>query len=367
MKQKEKGFTLIELLAIIVILGIIAVIAVPTVKKLTDEAKLKAFENTARGIIKAGNLYYSRKDMMDELNGDMTFSFPDNAEELELQGKLPENGSMIINEDGDVALAISNKKYCITKRFDTNDIEIKEDYEKCKNPGIPVMVSENNCIKTGMCSDNDILAGIKVTVNVNDNENYDFYVIKDTGTELTLIMDRNIGEQIAWVSALDYKDNDNYGTYGNNNKGPITVLNYLNNEISDWDNIPAITSYTYGNNLNGTTYSTGYQKLEITNGTGILTSQDGSTTTTVDGIMRARLLTSEEANFLKSMNSNTMPTWLYTNLSVENTIESPWGYWYLTAFTYISSLAYNTRYDGLIYDTHVRENCGVRPVIILPK
>jgi len=350
MKQKEKGFTLIELLAIIVILGIIAVIAVPTVKKLTDEAKLKAFENTARGIIKAGNLYYSRKDMMDELNGDMTFSFPDNAEELELQGKLPENGSMIINEDGDIALAISNKKYCITKRFDTDEIEIKEDYEKCKNPGEPIMTSENACIKNGICNETDILAGIKVNVKVNDDENYDFYVIDDTGTKLTLIMDRNLGENVAWINAEDYIKANNKNANPDtceftscSDEGPLTALNELMIRTNEWINIPEI-KYTYSDD------------------SGIMRYSD------FDIIMRSRILTNTEINNIKIACDGAIPDWLYGNLknTGDNNTE---GYWLSTANNTQVYYATFMGYGGSSFRNNIDINWmyGIRPVIEISK
>jgi len=358
-KINGSGFTLIELLAIIVILGIIAVIAVPTVKKLTDEAKLKAFENTARGIIKAGNLYYSRKDMMDELNGDMTFSFPDNAEELELQGKLPENGSMIINEDGDIALAISNKKYCITKRFDTNDIEIKEDYDSCKiiaSGSLNALVTTSTDVtEVPKCviEDTKCEAGTPVAVKVNEKNVYNFYIIEDTETEVTLIMDRNLGETVGW-----------YAGSTNNRIGPVTALNYLNTQTKNWTNIKPIENYIYINNLNGTTNTYGYQKLVITNGIGVLTSQDGSTTE-LQETSRARLLTYEEADPLKTNNNGKSPTWLYGNLSSS----APSGYWWLTSSTdnyyYGKMINYNGNY--LNDDTRYSTAYGVRPVITLVK
>ena len=63
-------------------------------------------------------------------------------------------------------------------------------------------------------------------------------------------------------------------------------------------------SYEYKNNPDetGATKQYGYQKLNITNGVGILTSQDGSTTK-LTGTMRARLLTYEDANRLRTNNS----------------------------------------------------------------
>ena len=53
--MKKKGFTLIELLAVI------AIIALPTINSLIKETRMKALSNSAYGIIKAGEQYYSKK------------------------------------------------------------------------------------------------------------------------------------------------------------------------------------------------------------------------------------------------------------------------------------------------------------------
>lgn len=79
-KINEKGFTLIELLAIILILGILAVITTVTVKNIIDSAEKKTFINSVQGMINAGNLYYSRQDMMGKVSEDVIFTFPNNAD-----------------------------------------------------------------------------------------------------------------------------------------------------------------------------------------------------------------------------------------------------------------------------------------------
>ena len=133
-KTLEKGFTLVELLAIITILGVIVLIITPKIKDTIDESKMKAFEDTAYGIIRASNLYYARKEMMGEVLEEIEFEFPDNAEELRLQGKLPKSGSVIIAENGDISLAIENDKYCITKGYNDKEITVTKDYETCILP-----------------------------------------------------------------------------------------------------------------------------------------------------------------------------------------------------------------------------------------
>ncbi len=106
-----------------------------------------------------------------------------------------------------------------------------------------ILISLNNCIKdiTTKCEN-----GTKVKVRVNNKENYDFYVINDDGSELTLIMDRNLGPTVDWITKEDYEAAG--GTawdeqYGSNNKGPLTVLKQLEDLTKDWTNIEAY-SYT---------------------------------------------------------------------------------------------------------------------------
>ena len=280
-------------------------------------------------------------------------------------------------------MVISNDKYCITKGIDDKDITVTEDVENCEMPIFEKTIADigtttATCVTSGTCTQAEINVGIKVNLKVNNEKSYDFYVIADDGEKVTLIMDRNLGNKVAWVTKGDYTaaggDETDYGTNGNNNLGPITVLNYLNSQINSetetWSNIAPIKSYEYINNENGTKNTYGYQKLSITNGTGVLTSQDGTITTTLTGTMRARLLTNEEANALYTANSNTTPTWLYENLSSTNTTEKPYGYWFLTANPSDSYRGCNMTYSSAITDSndvYIGTNNGARPVIELSK
>ena len=54
--KNKKGFTLIELLAVI-----IALITVPVIINIIERANRSAFKDSAYGIIKAGEVYYSNK------------------------------------------------------------------------------------------------------------------------------------------------------------------------------------------------------------------------------------------------------------------------------------------------------------------
>ncbi len=128
----KRGFTLIELLAVIILLSIIALITVPTIMNIIEKAKKSSFKDSAYGIIKAGELSYSKKllDPNSTLT-DMAFTFPE-AEGLEIKGTKPKSGTMIINTEGKVSLSITDGKYCAKKDYSDDNITITDNVEDCK-------------------------------------------------------------------------------------------------------------------------------------------------------------------------------------------------------------------------------------------
>ena len=121
----KKGFTLIELLAVIIVLGVIALIATPIVLDVIDSAKLKAFEESAYGIIETVKL--KNYDSMLE-NNDKTYIFP--TDELVFQGERPKGGT-VISVNGEIILAIHNGKYCATKKLGDEKVTITENISNC--------------------------------------------------------------------------------------------------------------------------------------------------------------------------------------------------------------------------------------------
>ena len=372
--KKNRGFTLIELLAVIVILAIIALISVPVIMNIINKANKSAFKDTAYGVISAGELYFAEHQL--EPNGmleDVTITLPDTTNKLQLKGEVP-TGTIYITTEGKIAMAVHNNRYCVTKGIDDKDVTITEGYEECEMPKILVknniMSSYDTCIKTGVCH-----PGTEVDVEVNDLKSYKFFVVSDSGSELTLIMDRNIypdgksaKQNVRWVSEEDYNDDVNFGNFGNTDKGPITALNYLNTQTLDWTNIPPIANYKYDNNLDGTQYEYGYQKLEIIDGISKLTSQTGNLITEITGKSRARMLTFEEADNIVSSNDNKMPEWLYINLygTGDNNTHGYWLSSNLRSNIYNARIVYSYGYLS-VSNFNNGSSCGIRPVITLTK
>ena len=340
--RKDKGFTLIELLAVIVILAIIALIAVPVIMNIISSARESAFEDTAYGLIDAGEMYYASSLLENGMTSDVEFTITDGKfvgeNKLEVKGALPTNGKITVTKDGKVAIAVNNGAICAKKRVDDTKVKLEETIEYCTlESTLKELVRKttevtniDGCATSGTCA-----PGTKFAIEVAPNNIQNFYVVRDADNKVTLIMDRNIGETVAWITKNDYLNvggqESEWGDNGNVQKGPITALKYLESQTSSWINIMP-KDY-------------------------ILTDSDYGTMTRTNA--RARLLTFAEALEISSND------WAYGNLSPSS---SPRGYW--TSSTYETFCdAWYIRYDASVLDDYVINDgsFGVRPVIEIPK
>jgi len=340
----NKGFTLVELLAVIIILAVIALITTPIVLNVIDKSNLSALKTSAHMVIKAGDLYFQENQLNEQAIKEETFILPDSADILDLDGKAP-NGEIRINKNGKIALAIFDDEYCITKGYEDSELTVYKNSKYCLMP-IPelsylAMTSSElgiNTVSTCLLEDT-CDPGTAFVIPVNNNEIYKFYVLSDLGNEISLIMDRNLGDNnVAWVSKLDYNDNENYGSKGNSNKGPITAIKALKERTTSWVNV--------------------LEKEYIYNGI----AHDGETKMHEDIIekMRARMLTIFEQIELGCQRG--CPNWLYDYIPLDTT-----GYWTSnpTANGYGAYHMYHTGQLWNQIDVHVQ--AGVRPVITLYK
>ena len=346
MKQKRRGFTLIELLAVIVILAIIALIAVPVIMNIITSARKSAFEDTAYGLISAGEMYYAQALLENGMTSDVEFTIEDGEfvgeNKLDVKGALPKSGSMVVTKDGKVGVVISNGTMCAKKRVDDTKVKLEETLEYCTlEPTLKELSKTNDfatsvdeCVTSGTCA-----TGTKFAIEVAPNNIQNFYVVSDTDNKVTLIMDRNIGETVAWISKDDYIkaggtdaewsiNFEEQGYYGNNSKGPLTAINYLESQTAVWTNIPA-KNYTLIDDGGGDKYS-----ISRTNA-------------------RTRLITYTEANNLIYSTS-----WLFEN----------GDHWTSGAYKTNFFIAYDVT-TGFINTNYVNteHNSGVRPVIEISK
>lgn len=188
---------------------------------------------------------------------------------------------------------------------------------------------------TGNVPTGNYAYGDEYTCELGDNEEKTFFVLETNGDNVSLIMDRNIdsngkgttsGNTVAWVSKEDYiaagGTESDYGAYGNNNLGPITVQKYLRSSTASWTK---------------------------------LTSSQIS------------LPTYDQIKAANGGNGRSLPSWLYGNL---NSSSNPSSYWTSTPNTFSSGSAYTVSYstrDLIQLDVGYFHTTGVRPVITISK
>ena len=238
MKNNKKGFTLIELLAVIVILAIIALIAVPVILNIINKANKSASKDTVYRIIEAGELYFADQELdITGMKANKEFEFPNNIDGLQIKGKLPNKGKMIVNTKGEIALAVSNGRYTVTKGFEESEVTITESKnnvlpgylpEKVYNVGDSVYYNP----ETGsVCNDytaNNSKADVKKGC-------MKWYVYKKEGNTVTIVLDHNTTNQstekrnATWSLAKDASGNFT------NAEGPTNIMKVLKEDISLWN------------------------------------------------------------------------------------------------------------------------------------
>ena len=371
--KKKKGFTLIELLAVIVILAIIALIAVPIVMNIISKANKSAFKDSAYGILKAGESYYT-SELLEDAEGiteDVTFTFPNNIEGLEFQGSKPTGGTMTVRKDGKISMAIHNGKHCVTKGFEDEDIQISDDLTNCgssnggnvNNTLADLVVNAETSVSTStsaspLCINKGYVceAGTLFTIKVNESQTYNFYVLNDNGNKVDLIMDRNLVDDVEWINAEDYGNST-----VKNDKGPLTALKVLKERTSGWTNIPIYT-YTLENDADRVNGSNTYNPITATSTSG------GNLVENV----RARL--PKFGDIIVHTDNNDIsypdvPVWLKNDIETNG----EQGYWLSTVYSSefeISAWTVSNQYSyGQVALVRVSPSMslGLRPVITLSK
>ena len=137
MRKRKNGFTLIELLAVIVILAVIALIATASIISIINRAEKGALEDSAYGIIEAGNVFYidyvlpggseeSYEKINFEIIGGKFVNVKNKEEALAFKGSMPKTGKLQINANGDTAIAICSNKYCACKSITESKVIVQK-------------------------------------------------------------------------------------------------------------------------------------------------------------------------------------------------------------------------------------------------
>ena len=196
---------------------------------------------------------------------------------------------------------------------------------------------------------------------------YKWNVIKASDSSndtVELLLDHDLPGETAWISLEDYKaaggTDEEYGSYGDNKYGPLTALKHLKQATDSWNGVVTLTSADNVTRENGS---------------------DGNYTINYEGY-KARLISGQEIADIAGNqewtpdgdNIKGLPTWLYSNMAVNEDMEikdiyEHAAYWTDSADSWYPSAAWYVAYDGTLRNNLVSDayGCGVRPVVKILK
>ena len=396
----KKGFTLIELLAVIVILAVIALIATPIILNIIEDSKKQSIISSANLYIDGLVKQIATKNLTNEfnpssctvLNGNVTCD--GTSLTYEVNGQAPTSGSITFNNGIVTGYTLAISGYTVTKSGST--ITTTKGEPVVAPPTYTMgQLLQYDPVNNTSCTTGDTCYKWRV-ITVGDTT---------SNTTITLQMDHNIVNMVAWVSKVDYNDDTNWNNYIRNNKGPITALKALETATSTWDNSLKL-NYTYDTSLGGTNTGHNYGTLSCANGACTVAGSQ------ITSNLKARMITGEEVRALTLAVGATEGTnaynwtvasknWYYfsntgyeigtqtsgtgsTTLSwlIENTNANAnsgatantygntnYGYWTLFASASSSINAWRVTHGGTLNRGSVVDGSsfGVRPVITIPK
>ena len=169
--MKRKGFTLIELLGVIVVLAVIAIITTPVILGVIEKSKKGALQNSGYGLIEAGILYHAEYQNSQTVRFDIKNNQIRTKEEnkIDYKGSI-KDGTILINNQGEVTVCINDGKYAAYKNYKDNKI-IVVDQKTCTVPENNYIVYLDNESTIKEMTNAEITSAItKLTERVNQLE-----------------------------------------------------------------------------------------------------------------------------------------------------------------------------------------------------
>ena len=135
--KKRKGFTLIELLTVITLLGIILLIIVPNVLGTYNDSKEKTFKINVEKLYDAVEAYSLEYELLHgKVLKNATIEIIDSKIEgdlLSLKGDLPEIGTIVIDDFGEISLVAYDSGICGERIYTDSEVTVvKMEKSECK-------------------------------------------------------------------------------------------------------------------------------------------------------------------------------------------------------------------------------------------
>lgn len=341
------------------------------------DAKLNLYYSTTNSNIDIG--YLASGDAAPNTDGYVLGKNGSDSESKTIYVQIKNNDSAnaVVTFGSDVGLSTATLAFPSGKsslnKINNNYISNIYNYDD-KNEATKCITGEEATCQVSDCitnTDKDSCnTGTIVKYKVNDTEEKFFYVLHDDGNKLTLQQRENTTHNTLWCSKEDYIEQQgvetDYGETGNNNKGPITALQLLEDSTNGWVNVNE-QQYTLGTtNFNDTNEFTGCDSYS---------SCSKNTYTMERKNARARMITIQELSALGcTTTENSCPIWVSNYLKQSTvyggTIDDDVSLGYLTSSAFSSDLNsswYVKASGNVYYDSIKNSDKAVRAVVEVSK
>ena len=351
----KKGFTLIELLAVIVILAVIALIATPAVLNVIEDSKKSAAEASARNIVRTAESHYMENLMENKTNSNIDLS----TDTLKYDGEKAKKGLLTYDTNGNASGKMYISGYCIEVSSNGTLTSTKTNESEC-SIDIPQVTTYANGTVVYYNPETNTKCTSAEAVSTTGTKTgcMKWYAFNDEGSStVNLLLDHNTTATVEWVTKEDYiaagGTKTEWGSNGNNNKGPITALKQLESDTSSWNksiNPRLIKASEIAKITNNTTWTATETAYYLHNNT--------------------------QTEYVGAVGTNKY-AWLFdktyncTTYGCNVADSSNYGYWTNTASSNESRYAWFVEFLGTLNSglISVQENYiyGVRPVITISK
>ena len=263
--MKKEGFTLIELLAVIVILAIIALITVPVVTSIINSSKNKTIETSVKNYVRAVENNLLLREVEDNPIPNGTYEIMSNGNiciggtvdnctnifEIEVEGDYPTQGTIILSNNKVISLIdVVFNSYLVN--MNSNGEITLTNYSS--TDAICRAVDRSQARSTAL--------GTEYTCKVNDTTSYNFYVLSTEGSNVNLLMSKNLADNVPYGTEDNMREYSKYAlltfTMWDYQTTPY-IFTQLDSLTSGWTNISNINK-TYST-ITGSVTLTGKARL----------------------------------------------------------------------------------------------------------
>ena len=131
MKNQDRKSTI--LLSSIIIFLFLGIIIYPSLKLAKINKEKEAFKGEINNIVSKAEKYYLERNK--DISDNVVFTIKNGKiveDGLDYNGSLPEEGTVVINKNGEIQIVVNNKVWCATKKYNQTSVSVIDYNSECE-------------------------------------------------------------------------------------------------------------------------------------------------------------------------------------------------------------------------------------------